>query len=331
MAKNPLPLNIDDRNELPSDRGWWGYSFYNVPERESGPTELVRLPRCTIVPYKDEAGEFWVTVLNEEGQSLLVREMALRKPHHQVLRGAKQRRIRSGVWITERVYDNYSHWFTAHLPKIVLLQKYGLADEILLPRERPTFIDDSLRMSGFDPNAFSTFSHDEVLRIDRLTLLNTDRFRPELLRLASEAITPPKAQKPVAKRRVYISREGATRRRLLNEDDLKPILEHHGFETVRMESLTFKEQVELMQETEVLCALHGAGLTNMMFCQEGTHIVELADLSFPNPNFYAVASAMQHRYWMVPTEAFGDMHPLHKDQRVDPQALTNVLNRITAT
>ncbi len=66
----------------------------------------------------------------------------------------------------------------------------------------------------------------------------------------------------------------------------------------------------------------------MMFCQPGAHVVELADLSFPNPNFYAVASAMGLRYWLVEAEAVGDVHPLEVDLKVGRKPVADVLKQI---
>src|SRR5690625_7442986 len=79
----------------------------------------------------------------------------------------------------------------------------------------------------------------------------------------------------------------------MNEDLIWPLFERDGFERVFTERMSFAEQVRLMQETSVLAAPHGAGLTNMMFCREGTHVIEIADLTFPNPNFYATAAALR--------------------------------------
>ncbi len=131
------------------------------------------------------------------------------------------------------------------------------------------------------------------LRVDRLTLLVTDRFRPELIRLVPEAYGS--RERPAPHRRVFISRARAARRQLLNEDEIRRVLEPAGFERVLMEELPFAGQVALMRETAVLVAPHGAGLTNMIFCPPGAHVVEFADLSFPNPNFYALASALGHQ------------------------------------
>ena len=56
----------------------------------------------------------------------------------------------------------------------------------------------------------------------------------------------------------------------------------------------------------------------------------MADLSFPNPNFYALAAALGHRYWIVSAESVGTGHPLDKDLQVDPDAVSAILPRVSA-
>ena len=329
VEQNPLPRNVQTRSQLPNDRGWWGYSFYDVPARRSGETWLATLPDCTIVPYLDPNGEFWVGILNAEHRALSLREFHFRRGHARVHRASKQRPVlERATWITERVFDNYSHWFTAHLPKLLLLQARDALGQVVLPASRPRFVDDSMRLAGIDPDAFATFDPTRSLKVRELTLLGTDRFRPELLRLARERYPALTDRAPF--RRIFVSRKHAARRRLINETAIWPLLRREGFESVVMEKLSFVEQVRLMQETAVLLAPHGAGLTNAMFCPTGTQIVELADLGFPNPNFYAVSAAMGHDYWLLPARALGDGHALHKDLWIDPATLASVLPRLSA-
>lgn len=324
---NPLPMNVPEREALPADRGWWGFSFRDVPERLAGPTFEARLPDCLVVPYRDPERRFWVAILNEDRRLVDLREIHFHEGHARVLTSATQPvHLSRATWITERVFNNYSHWLTAHLPKLILLKDRGALSEVLLPDERPGFIDASIRLAGMEPDAFRTFDAEHPLRIDELTVLGTDRFRPELVRSVRKQI-PPLSERP-PERRVYISRARAPRRRLLNEEAIWPQLKRRGFERAEMETLSFPEQVRLMQETAVLVAPHGAGLTNMMFCPPGTHVVEIANLGFPNPNFYALASAMGHHYWLVSASAIGDVHPLRKDLRVEPDALQAVLDEL---
>lgn len=329
VAHHPLPCNVSSRESLPDDRGWWGYSFRDVPARQSGETLRATLPDCRIAWYRDpaKADDFYPAILSGDGRALDLREVRFRPPHAEVLRrsGAPVR-MKKATWIVERVYHNHSHWLTAHLPKLLLLRDRGELDDVLLPPDRTPAIDGSLRMAGLDPAAFATFEIDRPLEVEELSLLVTDRFRPELLRLVPEAYGVIDAPPPA--RRVYISRARASRRVLVNEEEVWKLLEPAGFERIFMEELGFEEQVQLMKQTAILFAPHGAGLTNMLFCPPGCHVVEIADLSFPNPNFYAIASAVGHRYWILPAEGLGDVHPLEKDLRVDPAAIEAILPRL---
>lgn len=332
LADNPLPRNIRRRDDLPADRGWWGYSFHDVPRRRSDETFIATLRDCRIAWYRDpqQDHDYYPSVVTSDGQALDLREIRFRPGHAQMLRQAQQfTTLDRATWFIERVYHNHSHWLTAHLPKLLLLRQRGLISQTLLPSTRSAAIDASLRLLGFEERQFLRYDETRPLLVRELTLVGTDRFRPELLRSVATAAGVTRRAEPGL--RVFISRARAKRRRLVNEDELWALLEPAGFERVVMEDLDFSRQVELMKQTAVLCAPHGAGLTNMMFCPPGTQIVEIADLGFPNPNFYALASALGHDYWVVPAEALGDEHPLHKDLRVEVPAVRQVLAELGCT
>ena len=136
VARNPLPRNVADRDTLPSDRGWWGYSFHDVPERESGETALVTLRDVLVTWYRDpERGDdFYPALLSKDGRGLDLREIVFRPKHGVTLRRAdRPTRVERATWVVERVYDNHSHWITAHLPKFLLLKERGALGEVLLP------------------------------------------------------------------------------------------------------------------------------------------------------------------------------------------------------
>jgi hypothetical protein len=324
-ARHPLPRNIDVREALPDDAGWWGYSFRDVPARTSGETFLATLPDCRVVWYRDPArrDDFFPAIVTGDGTALDMRELRFRQCHAEALQRGTPVRIPRATWVIERVYHNHSHWLTAHLPKFLLLRDLDALDDVLLPRQRTPAMAGSLRAVGIDPDRFRSFDEDRFLEVGELTVVGTDRFRPELLRMVQQASGA--ADAPAGTRRVFISREGAARRRLLNEDAIWPLLAAEGFERVRLEDLPFEAQVALMRETAVLLAPHGAGLTNMLFCPPGTQVIEIADLGFPNPNFYALASALGHPYWLIAGMAHGDVHPLEKDLGADSAAVARVL------
>jgi hypothetical protein len=76
-------------------------------------------------------------------------------------------------------------------------------------------------------------------------------------------------------RRLFVSRQDSNRRSLKNEADLFARLELLGFEKVVLDGLSLATQANLFSEAKDVIAMHGAGLSNFIHCQEGTRLVEI--------------------------------------------------------
>ncbi len=83
--------------------------------------------------------------------------------------------------------------------------------------------------------------------------------------------------------RAYISRAG--RRRILNEAELVPLLSRYGIEFIEDKSRTVAEQVTIYRNASFIIGPHGASFTNILWCQPGTHLVELFSPNY-TPNFF---------------------------------------------
>jgi len=323
----PLPFTVDALADLPAEPGWWGFSFRDVPNREVGPTRLLRFSDVRVLAglTADGANTFFPALLDRSGRSLDLREINFRPFHGPLVTRSPALILDRALWIAERVFDNYAHWFSAHLPKLVLLRNLGEWEELVLPERRPVWMDASLERIGIGKGQIVELPRGGVLAARSLLVVDCDRFRPELLKATRSACAEPSPSAP--SRRIFLSRRQAQGRRLLNEEALLPMLEAHGFEPVVMEQLDLAAQIRLMAETKILLAPHGAGLTNMLFCPADTCILEMADPTYPNPNFYAMASALGHMYACVPACGVGDRHPLRQDLFADEVVLQSVLAR----
>ena len=96
-------------------------------------------------------------------------------------------------------------------------------------------------------------------------------------------------------RKIYISRSKATKRRILNEPELLPILEKHGFEIVFPEYLTYRDQVQLFYESRYIVAAHGAGLTNTFFAQKAT-VLELHPEEIVKSHYFLLCKGLDFEY-----------------------------------
>ena len=85
------------------------------------------------------------------------------------------------------------------------------------------------------------------------------------------------AKKP---RRLFVCRRSHSRL-LLNEDEVWALLFPLGFERVEPAQVANAEQV--FSEAEAVVGVHGAALTNLLFCKPGTKVLELlpSDHSYP--------------------------------------------------
>jgi hypothetical protein len=82
-----------------------------------------------------------------------------------------------------------------------------------------------------------------------------------------------------APRRIYVSRDDARLRRVLNESEILPLLNEAEFEPVALSRLPIGRQVSLFRHAEAVVAPHGAGLAHIAWCRPGTRVVEF----FPDP------------------------------------------------
>ena len=83
--------------------------------------------------------------------------------------------------------------------------------------------------------------------------------------------------------RIYISRSNPKKnigRQVANEKELVTMLAQHGFKTVYMENFSFLEQLSISHFAQFIVAPHGAGVTNLMFAKENSHLLELSNINW---------------------------------------------------
>ena len=77
------------------------------------------------------------------------------------------------------------------------------------------------------------------------------------------------------RRRIFLSRGITRSRNLRNRVALEAMLHQEGFETVRPDLLSFDEQALLFSDADVIVSEFGALMANVVFCRQGTKVVEI--------------------------------------------------------
>ncbi|MEA5540470.1 glycosyltransferase family 61 protein [Limnoraphis robusta Tam1] len=121
--------------------------------------------------------------------------------------------------------------------------------------------------------------------------------------------------------RIYISRAHAKHRRVLNEDEIIQYLNNYGFKVVFLEKMSFREQVKLFTQAEVIVAPHGAGLATTLFSGK-IKILVLYPESSPTPFFFTQFKGLGQEHYFMTHDQFDE----NADFKVDLFEFKQVLH-----
>jgi capsular polysaccharide biosynthesis protein len=201
---------------------------------------------------------------------------------------------------------NYGHWLWEDLPRLfTALPHLPESTRFLVPDTLKPFQKDSLFALGISADRLVTQPGNIHSKCERLwfatALGNLDWVvtAPDVIRRMAkvlvEAFQRPANRGPEL---IYVSRSALllkAQKRLVNEDELLPVIQRLGFTVVRPEGLSLKEQICTFQNARVVLGAFGAGLTNMFFCPPSSMVLELQDPVFaPREWYWKVASALGH-------------------------------------
>lgn len=226
----------------------------------------------------------------------------------------------------------YGHWMLDTLPRLALLEKSGIAWDKLVAPQATRFQRDTLRMLGIDSGRIIAERdlHIEAAKLVVPTLPglpgNPPRWACEFLRSRFLPLVPPDTR---SNRRIYISREKAKTRHVLNERELIQALETYGFERVLLEDLPFAEQVRLLNEASFVISPHSTGLTNLVFCRPGTSVIEIFSPRYVTVCWWSLASevGLDYGYLLGRGKRGGGLR-VHEDIVVDIPQLLRLLNEM---
>lgn len=174
---------------------------------------------------------------------------------------------------------NYYHWLFDILPRFGILARGGISADFYLVNAETAFQRESLELLKIPRAKVISPSTRTHVQADQLIVpslpgpvftatpqAQSCRFLRDVFR--SEDLSHDK------RRLLYISRRDAKERRVLNEAEVLKAIEPSGFEATVLEGMQFAEQIQLFSEARVILGPHGAGLSNAVFCEPGTMLIE---------------------------------------------------------
>jgi hypothetical protein len=105
-------------------------------------------------------------------------------------------------------------------------------------------------------------------------------------------------------KKIFIDRSLGKTRNVINQNELNEVLKQHDFTLIKLEELSFDEQVRLFSNAEFVVGVHGAGLTNISFCKAGTKVIEILPPLCATSSFWipAVSSDLTYNSFIAEDE-----------------------------
>ena len=217
----------------------------------------------------------------------------------------------------EVVGHNFAHWLLDWFPRFALLERAGarLSElRVILTRPLAQYQRESLAAIGVDerqcvianaaadrPNSFlgmRNFFGSSTTSFYEHPLHGGADWSLQFLRdkLAPQRSTP--SGKLILNRR--------DSRRMHFEEPGMELLQRAGFKVVFSEDLTFREQIALFSGAEAVLAAHGAGLANLVFCPEGTQVLEVFPAGYSMASILVLSTAANLQYSCAFGPLFGE-------------------------
>lgn len=184
--------------------------------------------------------------------------------------------------ISQEGSSNYCNWMIEVLTKLTFLDEEDSEyDRIYISTYLP-FMHQTLALFDINPEIILEAFTPKNIETQKLIIpsspaiflanpaLAAEYVRSKLIFKAAQV-----ASDPCFAKKIFISRQKAAHRRIINEDEVFALFQREGFVRYNLEDLTTLEQVSLFHGADIIVAPHGAGLVSLLFAESEALIVEL--------------------------------------------------------
>lgn len=204
---------------------------------------------------------------------------------------------------SNRSSNNYYHWMVQTLPGIDWAARTSRSGQIaIFARPLSTWQRDSLALLGLSGVPVIAQEAARQYRLHRaqfndfvagvMTYQVSRAIGATFRRMAAQV--PASGQTAPA---VYVARTDSPYRALLNEAEVIAALEREGIHIVVPSEHSLAEQIQIFRAARLVIGPHGAGMSNIGFCQPGTVVYEILPRHFPNACFDFLAQSAGLRYY----------------------------------
>ena len=239
-------------------------------------------------------------------------------------------------------HNNYGHWLFNHLARLCFVRPLNGETKYLVPKSIRKSQKDMLLACGIESKNIVFLDCGKTINVEELvipqmpwhaTSNGLTWWTPgcfELLRSMLELNTGTLSE---ARDRVFLTRKNASRRHIVNEDQVFASIEKFGFQRVDVGALSFSEQRELGKRTKILVTPIGATSNFSLNLPLNATVLELApkmnSMNVTGP--FSNATGLNYMQIIGQKSGISKKQELNEDFFIDPEIVVRELDRIVST
>lgn len=218
--------------------------------------------------------------------------------------------------------NNYYHFFVDVLGKLALLEQVGVDSQtpLIVGQYASSLPFSDIISRGSLANRQWIHADNRLLQLDNCYYCRTLQDVRTRTQFVLDLLELPRLSDDLAgsDHRIFVGRATATSRVLVNSEEVLALLKSYDFELIDPAALSFREQVDVFSRARHVVAIHGAGLTNVVF-RRGLPmgVLELQSSRWSSVVYKELCLGWGYSYRRLVCEDDGSPNPQRANLRVD--------------
>jgi|GEM_PF-2800029 len=296
--------SFDDGDvDLPLPESGAEHYAFNSTIKTRKKRDLIRIPNASISIDFSKAYGYQYYIFNEDGNYL----EEISNGNSPFLQSEEVIEYNKSVGFIDDRFTKFNicHLLFDKLPRIFELQKYfDKIDEYILLSTNAYTDDLANMLNVVFSNIRSVNGVRVTIKLSELLLTSSSSYSVmhpaqlgyEFLPLLAATLKKSIKKERIVKKNIFISRERAETRRILNNVEFMVVIEEFNFEIINLEDFTLVDKISIFQNANVVLGIYGAGLTHLMFCEKGTKIIEILPPKCATPTYWVASRTFDLDY-----------------------------------
>lgn len=238
----------------------------------------------------------------------------------------KREKLKKAVLFDGSMGINYFHFISDVLHKVYLLEQHTEIDCPLLVGKqvfcKPFF---QFLIAETDLSKYQWIPIDKPIKVDELYVARPMPYEAEYWTRTKKLFIKDD-DKSSGKKAIFVNRKGT--RHITNFSAIKPVLDHFEIEEFEPGNLNVRQQAEVFNKATHIVGIHGAGMTNVMFCNYNqAKVLELCSNNRIGTQYYWLCTALGINWNML----LGGTAEPDQSFELDPAEFRKALEKLFAS